>query len=71
MIITAGVNILYFQVKDLLTSCGGEEFIPLFAKKDLTFKEVQYMEDKDLREVDICFLRDVDKHSTRRYLSWG
>jgi len=41
------------KVKDLLTSCGGEEFIPLFAKKDLTFKEVQYMEDKDLRELGV------------------
>ena len=38
-------------MKQLLTSCGGEEFIPLFAKKELTFKEVQYMEDKDLRGV--------------------
>ena len=38
-------------MKEILTSCGGEEFIPLFARKELTFKEVQYMEDKDLREV--------------------
>ena len=38
-------------MKEILTSCGGEEFIPLFSKKELTFKEVQYMEDKDLREV--------------------
>merc|ERR1719348_1872088 len=28
------------KVKEILTSCGGEEFIPLFAKKELTFKEV-------------------------------
>lgn len=41
------------KVKQLLTSCGGEEFIPLFAKKELTFKEVQYMEDKDLRGIGI------------------
>lgn len=41
------------KVKEILTSCGGEEFIPLFAKKELTFKEVQYMEDKDLRELGI------------------
>ena len=48
-------------MKQLLTSCGGEEFIPLFAKKELTFKEVQYMEDKDLRGVRNnsakCFLK--------------
>ena len=41
----------YLQVKELLTTCGGEEYIPLFAKKQLTFKEVQYMEDKDLKQV--------------------
>ena len=34
-----------------MANCGAEEYIPLFAKKELTFKELQYMEDKELKEV--------------------
>ena len=46
---------------------GGEEFIPLFAKKELTFKEVQYMEDKDLRAVRM--LRLMTSFASRRLSS--
>ena len=40
-----------FEVRELLTTCGAEEFITMFAKKEITFKEITFMEDKDLREV--------------------
>jgi len=41
------------KVRELLTSCGGEEFIPMFARKQITFKEIQFMEEKDLKEIGI------------------
>lgn len=49
----AAENKLDSKVRELLMTCGGEEYIPLFAKKQLTFKEVQYMEDKDLKQLGI------------------
>jgi len=39
------------QVRDLLAGCGAEEFIPVFAKRNITFKQFQYMEDKELKEL--------------------
>ena len=44
-------GVAIFQVRELLTSCGGEEFIPMFARKQISFKEIQFMEEKDLKEV--------------------
>jgi hypothetical protein len=38
-------------VKDLLSSCGGDEYLPLFAKKHISMKELLFMEEKDLKEV--------------------
>ena len=38
-------------MRDLLAGCGAEEFIPVFAKRNITFKQFQYMEDKELKEV--------------------
>merc|ERR1719350_1891016 len=51
------------KVKELLTSCGGEEFITIFAKKEITFKEIQFMEDKDLREIGVTseYMRNTIK----------
>ena len=43
-------------MRELLTSCGGEEFIPMFARKEITFKEIQFMEEKDLKEVTLALL---------------
>merc|ERR1711963_1156759 len=59
------------KVKEILTSCGGEEFIPLFAKKELTFKEVQYMEDKDLRELGVSseYMRNKIKVCIEEYVA--
>ena len=38
-------------VKDLLSSCGGDEYLPLFAKKQISMKELLFMEEKNLKEV--------------------
>ena len=38
-------------MKDLLSSCGGDEYLPLFAKKQVSMKELLFMEEKDLKEV--------------------
>ena len=38
-------------VKDLLTICGGEELIPLFAKKRINMKQLSHMDHKALEEV--------------------
>ena len=38
-------------MKEILTACGGEEFVPLFAKRNLTLKELRYMNEKDFKEV--------------------
>ena len=40
-------------MKDLLSSCGGDEYIPLFAKKQISMKQLQYMQDKELKEVNL------------------
>ena len=42
---------LFTKVKDLLSSCGGDEYLPLFAKKQISMKELLFMEEKDLKEV--------------------
>merc|ERR1719244_867856 len=41
------------KVKDLLSSCGGDEYIPLFAKKQISMKQLQYMQDKELKELGV------------------
>ena len=38
-------------VKDILTHCGGEELIPVFAKKQINMKQLSYMDHKALKEV--------------------
>lgn len=40
-------------MKDLLSSCGGDEYIPLFAKKQISMKQLQYMQDKELKELGV------------------
>lgn len=41
------------KVKDLLSSCGGDEYIPLFAKKQISMKQLQYIQDKELKELGV------------------
>ena len=59
----------HLQVKELLTTCGAEEFITIFAKKEISFKEIQFMEDKDLREVR--YGGWSSPHTMRRFLQMG
>ena len=40
-------------VKDLLIICGGEELIPLFAKKRINMKQLSHMDHKALEEVKL------------------
>jgi len=44
------------KVKDILSSCGGEEYLPLFTTKQISCKELLLMEDKDLKEVTLSKL---------------
>lgn len=57
------------KVKELLTTCGAEEFITIFAKKEISFKEIQFMEDKDLREMGISseYMRNTIKVAIEEY----
>jgi len=41
------------KVKNLLIGCGGEELIPIFAKKKITFKELSFLTDKDLQQLGV------------------
>jgi len=58
------------KVKDLLSSCGGEEYLPLFAKKQISMKELLFMEDKDLMELGVSsvYIRKKIKASVDEYL---
>ena len=54
-------------MKYLLSSCGADEYLPLFAKKQISMKELSFMEDKDLKEVKIYFVfiwTDENKRKT-------
>ena len=46
----------HVKVKELLSSCGGDEYLPLFAKKQISMKELLFMEDKDFKEVQLFYL---------------
>ena len=39
------------QLKDVLTQAGAEEYMPVFAKKGVSMKQVSYMHDKELSSV--------------------
>jgi len=47
------------KVKQLLVNCGAEELVPVFAKKKVTFKEVAFLTEVDLKQMGISseFLR--------------
>merc|ERR1712106_824278 len=61
------------KVKDLLSSCGGEEYLPLFAKKQISMKELLFMEDKDLMELGVSseYIRKKIKASVEEYQEMG
>merc|ERR1712106_208793 len=61
------------KVKDLLSSCGGEEDLPLFAKKQISMKELLFMEDKDLMELGVSseYIRKKIKTSVDEYQEMG
>merc|ERR1711892_572582 len=61
------------KVKDLLSSCGGEEYLPLFAKKQISMKELLFMEDKDLMELGVSseYIRKKIKASVDEYQEMG
>ena len=67
-------------MRDLLAGCGAEEFIPVFAKRNITFKQFQYMEDKELKEVRDHWMMwyryrqhsvDCGVHPTLMFISLG
>ena len=39
------------NLKDILTKAGAEDYIPVFATRNLTLKQVSYLKDRDLTEV--------------------
>ncbi len=43
-------------IKDVLTSVGAEDFMPVFALKNITLKQLSYMKDKELSEVGLSLL---------------
>jgi len=47
------------KVKKLLVECGAEELVPVFAKKKVTYKEVGFLTEVDLKQMGISseFLR--------------
>jgi len=59
------------KVKEILANSGAEEYIPLFAKKELTFKELQYMEDKELKELGVTseYIRNKIKICIEEYIA--
>eukprot|EP00092_Neocalanus_flemingeri_P028569 GFUD01031025.1.p1 GENE.GFUD01031025.1~~GFUD01031025.1.p1 ORF type:complete len:761 (-),score=260.52 GFUD01031025.1:320-2602(-) len=61
------------KVKDLLKSCGGDEYLPLFAKKQISMKELLYMEDKDLKELGVSseYIRKKIKAGVDEYHAMG
>jgi len=46
-------NELDQNIKDILNSCSGEEFLPVFAKKNITMKMLTYMGHKELKEAGV------------------
>ena len=38
-------------LKDLLTKSGAEDYIPVFATRNVTLKQLSFMNDKELSEV--------------------
>jgi len=61
------------KVKDLLSSCGGDEYLPLFAKKQISMKELLFMEDKDLAELGVSseYIRKKIKAGVDEYQEMG
>lgn len=41
------------KVKGLLVSCGAEEFLPLFSTKEVTMKQMVFMQDQDLQQIGV------------------
>lgn len=66
-------NNLDTKVKDLLSSCGGDEYLPLFAKKQVSMKELLFMEDKDLKELGVSseYIRKKLKAGVDEYQAMG
>ena len=40
-------------LKEVLTNAGAEEFMPIFAMKNITLKQLSYMKDKELSELGV------------------
>jgi len=61
------------KVRDLLSSCGGDEYLPLFAKKQVSMKELLFMEDKDLVELGVSseYIRKKIKAAVDEYQEMG
>ena len=72
-------------LKDLLTKSGAEDYIPVFAMRNVTLKQLSFMNDKELSEVGTlislnyastilyCFLVDNSVSLSKSYVScrWG
>ena len=48
--------ILFCQVLRILTEAGAEKYKPIFAKKNITFKELSFADEKTLKQVQEYFL---------------
>jgi len=61
------------KVRDLLSSCGGDEYLPLFAKKQISMKALLFMEDKDLKELGVSseYIRKKIKAGVDEYQEMG
>merc|ERR1719283_237501 len=57
------------KVRDLLTASGGDEYLPIFAKKQITMKELTYMEDKDLKQLGVSseYIRNKIRVAAEEY----
>ena len=42
---------LFCQVLRILTEAGAEKYKPIFAKKNITFKELSFADEKTLKQV--------------------
>eukprot|EP00092_Neocalanus_flemingeri_P020326 GFUD01022018.1.p1 GENE.GFUD01022018.1~~GFUD01022018.1.p1 ORF type:complete len:727 (+),score=197.16 GFUD01022018.1:67-2247(+) len=59
------------MLKDLMSSCGGEEYFPLFSKKQVSMKKLLSMDLKDLKELGVSseFIRKKIKAAVDEYLT--
>merc|ERR1712106_690868 len=66
-------KLLDTKVKELLSSCGGDEYLPLFAKKQISMKELLFMEDKDFKELGVSseYIRKKIKAAVEEYQAMG